>query len=105
MENAIIKAKKIECIIGLCLLLPSIIGVIAFIIDVITDYNILLNLGEFWTAIVDSDSTSMGSRYSDGCAADVSVGVGMSAAPIYLSLTAIAGGYLVKDSLHYLFEK
>ena len=33
MGNAIIKAKKIECIIGLCLLLPSIIGVIAFIID------------------------------------------------------------------------
>ena len=28
---------------------------------------------------------------------------GMSAAPIYLALMALAGAYLIKDSLKYLF--
>ena len=32
-------------------------------------------------------------------------GGGMSAAPIYLGVLALAGVYLLKDSIHYLFVK
>lgn len=88
MDKAIVKAKKVECIIGLFLLLPPMLGVVAFILqlfDADTHFSSLRDLSSDWT---------MG--YSDG-------GGGMSAAPVYLGLMAIAGAYLVKDSFYALF--
>lgn len=90
MDKTVIKAKRAECIIGLFLLLPPVLGVIAFVLQVFgadTNFSKLRELSSDWT---------MG--YSDG-------GGAMSAAPIYLGLMAIAGVYLIKDSLQFLFYK
>lgn len=86
MDKAIIKAKKVECIIGLFLLLPPMLGVVAFILqlfDADTHFSSLRDLSSNWT--------------NDGG--------GMSAAPVYLGLMAIAGVYLIKGSFYALFIK
>lgn len=84
MNQAIIKAKRIECVIGLFLLLPSILGVISFVLqifEIYTDFSEMRVLSYAWTA----------------------KGGGMSAAPIYLGLMALAGVHLIKDSFYSLF--
>ena len=89
MDTAIVKAKRIECFIGLVLLLPPILGVIAFVLQIFeadTDFSMMRELSSAWTAKYDQ-------------------GGGMSAAPIYLGVMALAGVYLIKDSIHYLFVK
>ena len=89
MDTAIVKAKRIECFIGLFLLLPPILGVIAFVLQIFeadTDFSMMRELSSAWTAKYDQ-------------------GGGMSAAPIYLAVMALAGVYLIKDSIHYLFVK
>ena len=84
-EKVLIKAKKIECWIGCFFLIPPILGVIAFV------FCLFGNDGEF---------ARMKNLYlSSSWTADG----GMSAAPIYLALMALAGAYLIKDSLKYLF--
>ncbi len=93
MEKAIIKAKKIECWIGILFLIPPVLGVLAFVLqlfDADTDFSMMRNLSSDWT-------TNYG--YNQGG------GGGMSAAPIYLGLMAIAGVYLIKDSFQFLFYK
>lgn len=84
MDKAIIKAKKVECIIGLFFLLPPVFGVIAFVFEQFG--ATILKLSSTWTARV----------YEGG---------GMSAAPVYLGLMAIAGVYLIKDSFYAFFTK
>ena len=89
MDTAIVKSKRIECFIGLFLLLPPILGVIAFVLQIFeadTDFSMMRELSSAWTAKYDQ-------------------GGGMSAAPIYLGVMALAGVYLIKDSIHYLFVK
>lgn len=91
MDTAIIKAKRVECVIGLILLIPPILGVTAFVLQIFNadlDFSQMRDLSSNWT----SDYSSEG-------------GGGMSAAPIYLGLMALAGVYLIKDSIHYLFAK
>ena len=86
MEESKIKGKRIECIIGILLLIPPILGVIAFVLclfDSKWHFATMQDLSYNWT------------NYGDG----------MSAAPIYLGLMALAGVWLVKDSIQYLFEK
>lgn len=93
MEKTIIKAKKIECWIGILFLIPPVLGVLAFVLqlfDADTDFSTMCNLSSDWT-------TNYG--YDQGG------GGGMSAAPIYLGLMAIAGVYLIKDSFQFLFYK
>lgn len=51
-----------------------------------TDFSMMRELSSAWTAKYDQ-------------------GGGMSAAPIYLGVMALAGVYLIKDSIHYLFVK
>lgn len=92
MEDSKIKAKKIECILGILFLIPPILGVIAFVLCLFRcEWNFakLQNLSANWT----NDFS-----YDGG-------GGGMSAAPIYLGLMALAGVWLVKDSIQYLFTK
>lgn len=98
-EKALIKAKKIECWIGFFFLIPPILGVIAFVFclfdnDGECEFARMSNLSSNWTAEWSffSSRTSM-----------AGYGGGMSAAPIYLALMALAGAYLIKDSLKYLF--
>lgn len=89
MEKSKIKAKKIECILGIIFLIPPILGVFSFVV------NLLGGDGNF--AKMRYLSTSWTGDYSNGGYT--------SAAPIYLGLMAIAGVLLVKDSIQYLFEK
>lgn len=89
MDTTIVKAKRIECFIGLFLLLPPILGVIAFVLQIFNadlDFSQKRDLSSNWT----NDYSSEG-------------GGGMSAAPIYLGLMALSGVYLIKDSIHFLF--
>ena len=89
MDKAVIKAKKVECIIGLFFLLPPVLGVFAFVFQLFgagTNFSELSELSAKWTARFDQ-------------------GGGMSAAPVYLGLMAIAGVYLIKDSFYALFVK
>ena len=89
MDTAIIKAKRIECFIGLFLLLPPILGVIAFVLQIFNadlDFSQMRELSSNWT----NDYSSEG-------------GGGMSAAQIYLGLMALSGVYLIKDFIHFLF--
>ena len=91
MEESKIKAKKIKCILGILFLIPPILGVIAFVLclfDCDWDFAEMSNLSDEWTCDFSSDG-----------------GGGMSAAPIYLGLMALAGVWLVKDSIEYLFKK
>lgn len=88
-EKNNILAKKIECLIGIFFLIPPILGVISFILNLFggdSGFAGLYNLSAKWTA-----------RYEDGG--------GMSAAPIYLGIMAFVGAYLIKDNLKYLFIK
>ena len=91
MEETIIKAKKIECWIGILFLIPPILGVLAFVLqlfDADSDFSTMRDLSSNWTADYGYDQGGGG---------------GMSAAPIYLGLMALAGVWLIKDSLQYLF--
>lgn len=84
-EKVTIKAKKIECWLGIFFLIPPILGVFAFVLCLLGDnghFAELYYLSSGWTE-----------------------GDGMSAAPIYLALMALVGAYLIKGSLKYLFIK
>lgn len=90
-EDVIVKAKKVECWIGIVFLIPPILGVLFFILNLFgVDWDVvgLENLSEEWTTVYGYDKGGGG---------------GMSAAPIYLGMMAMVGAYLVKDSLKYLF--
>lgn len=53
MDTAIVKAKRIDCCIGLFLLLPPILGVIAFVLQIFeadTDFSMMRELSSAWTA-------------------------------------------------------
>lgn len=92
MEKSKIKGKRIECIIGILFLIPPILGVFAFVLSLFDndwDFVQLRNISSNWT---------YGFSYNQG-------GGGMSAAPIYLGLMALAGVWLIKDSIQYLFTK
>lgn len=91
MDDSNVKGKKIECIIGILFLIPPILGVLSFVLclfDCDWDFATMRNLSPNWT----NDYSGNG-------------GGGMSAAPIYLGLMALAGTWLVKDSIQYLFKK
>lgn len=92
MDKAIRKEKIWEAIIGLLFCLPAVIGVICFIVNLCTDGDKcdLNSLDGAW------DSHSRG--YDVG-------GVSSSPTPIYFGLMAIAGAYMLKNSLRYLFYK
>ena len=92
MEKAEIIGKRIECIIGIMLLVPVFLGIIAFVFNLLgsdEDFATMSNLSYKWTCDWSGESG----------------GGGMSAAPIYLALMAIAGAYLIKDGLKYFFMK
>lgn len=91
-EKALIKGKKIECWLGIFLLIPPILGVLSFV------FCLCGKDGTFFDMSDLSPKWSMTTR--DGGNA---TGAAMSAAPIYLALMAIAGAYLVKDNMKYLF--
>lgn len=99
MEESKIKGKKIECVIGILFLIPPLLGVFAFVLCLFGcewEFAMMKELSSNWTgsAFVDYsyDGGGGGAGYT-------------SAAPIYLGLMALAGVWLVKDSIQYLFKK
>lgn len=105
MEKAEIIGKRIECIIGIILLIPVILGVIAFVLCLFNGSNAfctLDNLSRTWSYSLNSfRQTGLFSNETTHFAAAGA----MSAAPIYLGLMAIAGVWLIKDSFKYFFMK
>ena len=74
-------------IIGVILLIPPIVSVLFFFLSNLgLDWKFvqMRNLSEEWTAVYGYDQGGGGG--------------GMSAAPIYLGLMAIAGAYLIKEN-------
>ena len=87
-EKAIATEKKIECIIGILLLLPPLLSIFCFTFS--------------WFDWFQSDD--MG-RF---CRMDHLHGIWVGAtstSPIYLGLMAIAGAYLIKNNIHYFLLK
>ena len=102
MERATIIGKRIECIIGIILLVPVFLGIIAFVICLFNgsnDFCTLDNLSQTWSCSLHSFNPK--SFRSDS----ISAAGAMSSAPIYLGLMAIAGVWLIKDSFKYFFTK
>jgi hypothetical protein len=95
LEKAISKEKKIEFWIGVLFLVPAILGTLSFMLclcfqpdwsDFGGDFARMSSLEGIWEDQYNSDG---------GCAA--------SPAPLFMGLMAIAGAYLIKDSLRYFF--
>lgn len=79
MNNKSFQSELINCIIGLVLLIPTIVGVISFMLQLFeadTDFSTMRNLSYNWSM----DSATY-------------------ATPIYWGLMSIAGAYLIKDAL------
>lgn len=90
-EKALIMGKRIEAGLALFLLIPPVLGVIAFVLCLFgCEWNFagLSDLSNHWTGSYGYDRG--GGGYT-------------SAAPIYLGLMAIAGVWLLKDSFKYWF--
>jgi hypothetical protein len=89
MDNTQIKSKLgLEKIFGIILLIPPLLSVLLFLLNVLTKYSgkmaTLSNLSDNWTG---------GYNYSQGGGGGYT-----SAAPIYLGLMAIAGAILLKGT-------
>lgn len=75
--------KIIELIIGIILLIPPILGAVAFTLNMFDlggDFATMEHLSTSWTGYGES----------------------MSSAPIFLGLMALAGVYLLKDNIKYV---
>ena len=86
-EKAIIKAKRVECILGFIFLIPAILGAVAFALSLCGTSGDFVNLRLLnfrWRVGVEDA----------GC---------MPVAPIYMGILAFVGAYLVKDNIKYLF--
>ena len=89
MDKAIRKEKIWEAIIGLLFCLPAVIGVICFIVNLCTK----------------GDTCDLGSLRGQWDWHDGGEGASASPTPVYFGLMAIAGAYMLKNSLRYLFLK
>ena len=112
MKKSEVYGKRVECIIGLILLIPPILGVIAFTISIFAnnyagDFASMHYLSSKWSAFVMvPESQSLESLESF----DLTNGVNGSAAatsalPIYLGLMAMVGAYLIKNNAQSFFTK
>lgn len=104
MDKAIVIGRRIECIIGIVLLIPVFLGVIAFVLclfDGSNDFCSMDNLSRTWSYSLNSFSQK---RFDSNVSHFAAAGA-MSSAPIYLGLMAIAGVILIKDGLKYFFMK
>lgn len=95
-DESVILEKKIECVLGIVFVIPPILGVVAFLmnlfdIEIFKHFSSLSNLSFNWSGGYD---------VSDGGG-----GGAMSATPLYLGLMAIAGAYLIKNNIRYFFLK
>lgn len=97
MKKAIKTEKKFEFFLGMFFLIPPILGVCFFLLNLFDENR---NYDEI---LVEMHNLSGQWGWHDG-SGDGS-GASMSPAPLYLGLMAIAGVLLVKNSLRYLVCK
>ena len=85
MDKANKKEKVCEAVIGFIFLLPAVIGVICFIVNLCTEGDSckLNSLSGIWDSYGEAAENT----------------------PVYFGLMAIAGAYMLKNSLRYLFLK
>ncbi len=108
MEKSEIWGKRIECVIGLFILIPPILSVVAFTISIFSngyagDFAAMKYLSSEWTAYIEVPTEdNLGLDLTNGIKGSAA---SMSAAPFYLGIMAIAGVWLIKDSLKYFFMK
>lgn len=107
MKKTEVYGKRIECLIGLVLLIPPILSVLAFCISIFAGDNPgtfarMSNLSDEWTAIIRVPTTTTFDELSNGIGGAAAA---MSAAPIYLGMMAIVGAYLIKNNIQYFFVK
>ena len=107
MKKSEVYGKRIECIIGLVLLIPPILGVVAFCISIFAGdtpgtFARMNYLSCEWTAIIRVPASQSFDGMSNGIGG---VAAAMSAAPIYLGLMAIVGAYLVRNNMQSFFTK
>ena len=94
-DKALIKAKRIQCIIGIIFLIPPILCVLGFIYIVVTNNDPGLD-----------DIACMAYKWIFGYDYNLDFGIDkISIAPIYIGMMAFIGAYLIKDSLIYFFIK
>ena len=88
-EEKLKQSIKLERILGIILLIPPIIGVILFLLNLLSndlgDIPKMENLSDNWTGKYGYASEGGGGGYT-------------SATPIYLGLMAIAGALLLKGT-------
>ncbi len=89
-EKALIKAKRIECGLGVFFLIPAMLCAIAFTLAMLGVEGGFVELRNLNYRLL--------AYFGDN-------GGGMSAAPIYAGILAIVGACLIKDSLKYVFLK
>ena len=109
MEKSEIWGKRIECVIGLFILIPPILSVVAFTISIFSngyagDFAAMKCLSSEWTAYIEvpTESSLDPVDLTNGIKGSAA---SMSAAPFYLGIMAIAGVWLIKDSFKYFFMK
>ena len=108
MEKADIWGKRIECLIGIFILIPPLLSVVAFTISIFSnnyagDFAAMKCLSSEWTAYIEVPTErSFGVDLTNGIKGSAAA---MSAAPFYLGIMAIAGVWLIKDSFKYFFLK
>lgn len=107
MKKAEVYGKRIECLIGLILLIPPILGVAAFTISIFAgdtpgSFARMAYLSDEWTALISVPSETSFDGLSNGIKGSAGA---MSAAPIYLGLMAMVGAYLVKNNIQSFFMK
>ena len=107
MKKAEVYGKRIECLIGLILLIPPILGVAAFTISIFAgdtpgSFARMTYLSSEWTALIRVPAETSFDGLSNGIKGSAGA---MSAAPIYLGLMAMVGAYLVKNNIQSFFMK
>ena len=104
MKKYEVWGKRIECIIGLFLLVPPVLSVIAFTNCIFSttyagDFATMKYLGESWTSEFYMPSRNFRDNVLMGPAG------AMSATPIYLGIMALVGAYLIKGGILSFFTK
>ena len=103
MEKTVIIGNRIECIIGIILLIPVFVGVIAFVQYLFNGHSAfytLDNLLQTWSYSLKPFNQPGIYEIEIG---NFAAAGAMSSAPIYLRLKAIAGVWLIKDGFKYFF--
>lgn len=98
MDKSVIIGKRIECIIGIVFLIPSLIGVLFFWISLLNNTSNYVKGDLYFT-----EWSGLRSVYT--WADNLQFYPSTSASPFYLGIISFVGAYLIKDSIRFFFVK